>query len=81
MLSHGPEVLRAIRSKAEKNKPAEKEKLFNGPNRFVWQKPALGCRPREAFRTSGRAGFSYRDLPHGKLNISISSTAMLLYII
>ena len=38
MLSHGPEVLRAIRSKAEKNKPAEKKKLFNGPNRCVWQK-------------------------------------------
>ena len=72
MLSHGPEVLRAIRSKAEKNKPAEKKKLFNGPNRCVWQKlplvlnTALGCRLREAFRTSGRAGFSYRDLPHGK---------------
>lgn len=25
MLSHGPEVLRAIRSKAEKNQPAEKK--------------------------------------------------------
>lgn len=53
MLSHGPEVLRAIRSKAEKNKPAEKKSYLTVQIGAYGKNSALGIEYCSRLSASG----------------------------